>query len=95
MKQTVSVESRQYIIDNWNNGIFLSLKGFIIFNVNIYYHDKLFKNLLVMICTCADHNDHRCVSQTGVQQPVSAPVQLGNPGVTLNPIFPPPPQSPS
>ena len=65
--------------NNWNNGTFLSVKGKMSplhFFLPIF---SWFFMMMIIVFNCADHNDQRFVSQTVVQQPVSASVQLGDP----------------
>ena len=75
----------------WTNGIFLTVKGnvsvsmFHIFNIISKTFSLKGPQLNLSLClmmiivfNCADHNDQRFVSQTVVQQPVLASVQLGD-----------------
>ena len=46
---------------------------------NILQQFSWFLIMMIIVFNCADHNDQRFVSQTVVQQPVLASVQLGDP----------------
>uniref|UniRef100_A0A8C5ATR7 Ig-like domain-containing protein n=1 Tax=Gadus morhua TaxID=8049 RepID=A0A8C5ATR7_GADMO len=72
---------------NWKSGFFLSVKGkislFYLFSIlssessPIIYFFSVLK--MIILFHCSDPNDQRFVSQTVVQQPVSASAQLGDP----------------